>query len=75
MEDTEVITNEQAGSPGSRKAEDILVRLKNDDGTIQEVPLLMIIADLFNKVTALEMKMAVMEPVIMDKKNSRIVTV
>lgn len=66
---------EQAGSPGTRAAEDILVRLRNpEDGSIQEVPLLLVMADLFNRVTAVEMKLAVLEPAVL-QKDRRIVTV
>jgi hypothetical protein len=70
----ETTDEKQAGSPGTRAAEDILVRLKNEDGSYQEVPLLLILADLFNQLAAIKMKLAVIEPIVL-QKDKRIVTV
>ena len=63
-----------ADIPGTRMAENILVRLKNEDGSVQEVPLLMILADFINRVVALEMKMSVLEPAVL-KKDNKIIAV
>jgi len=55
------VSSEPVGSPDQRRAENILVRVKQQDGTTVDVPILMLLADLFNQVADLKLRLTVVE--------------
>jgi hypothetical protein len=65
--------SQQASRSGKRAAEDILVKIKSQDGSITEVPILMLIADLFTQLADVKLRLAVVEAHL-SKKDSRIIS-
>jgi len=68
------INDSPAASPGTRPAENILVKIKDDKGTVTEVPLLMLMADLYGQLEQIKLRLSVVEASL-TSKNRRIVEV